>query len=263
MWDVADIQWWWRDGGYVDPARQLFLESGDGEARTMLLLSEAYATFDYEVFPGLEAAEAGLKVFDRGLRWLESLLLAQQADSVTFFVREDHSAFRRAAAEQGFEDLQRAYVQLALNMEAEPAGAAGNRSIHVRCIEDSDFIGGNPPVIRTPARDFARILKAPHYRAYQHLVAVGSENRVMGECIYWVDRANGIGVFEPVETRPEYRRRGVARALLMAGLSRMKGQGVKIAKVSHYSDNLAARNLYRSLGFGQVFNRIVYGRQLS
>lgn len=53
MWDVADIQWWWRDGGYEDPERQLFLESEDGDVHAMVLLSEAYKTFDYEVKPGL------------------------------------------------------------------------------------------------------------------------------------------------------------------------------------------------------------------
>lgn len=262
MWDVADIQWWWRDGGYEDPARQLFLETEvDGEARAMVLLSEAYATFDYEVLPGLEETPEGLNVFDAGLRWLEHLQTSQKVDRVEFFVHEDHTVFRRSAAEKGFKSLQKVYVQLALELETEQVAAApGDQSVLVRSVEDRDFVGEKPPVIRTPARNFARVKQAPLYERDQHLVAVGGENGVMGECIYWVDGANAIGVFEPVETKPEFRRQGVARALLIEGLRRMKDKGVKIAKVSHYSDNVPARRLYRSLGFREQFSRVVYGR---
>lgn len=263
MWDVADFQWWWRDGGYEDPERQLFLETKGGEVRAMVLLSEAYGTFDYEVLPGLEETAEGLKIFDAGLRWLKRLQLGQKAVRIQFFVCEDHAAFRRFAEVQGFEELNRGYVQLALVLQGKQAAAApGDNLIRVRCIEDRDFMDAKPPVLRTPARNFARVLQAPLYRRDQHLVAVGAENRVIGECIYWVDTENSIGVFEPVETKPEFRRKGVALALLNEGLRRMNLQGVRVAKVSHYSDNLPARNLYHSLGFSQLFSRLVYGNNL-
>lgn len=259
MWDVADFQWWWRDGGYEDPERQLFLETEGGEVLAIVLLSEAYGTFDYEVLPGLEETAKGLKVFEIGLRWLKRLQLSQRADSVQFFVREDHAAFGRLASEQGFEEFERSYVQLALGLQSRQAVPSQISPVRVRCIEDADFLGDRPPVLRTSSQKFARVLQTPLYRRDQHLVGVDAENTVVGECIYWVDTENSIGVFEPVETRPDQRRKGVARALLAEGLRRMIRQGVEVAKVSHYSDNLPARNLYRSLGFSKVFSRLVYG----
>lgn len=51
MWDVGDLHWWWRDDAYGEPSKQLFWEE-DGQTLGMLLLSDSFATFDYEVIPG-------------------------------------------------------------------------------------------------------------------------------------------------------------------------------------------------------------------
>jgi len=52
-----------------------------------------------------------------------------------------------------------------------------------------------------------------------------------------------------VATRPEYRRRGIARKLVEAGLDFIRGKGGKIAILDVIDANLPAYRLYQSLGF--------------
>jgi mycothiol synthase len=96
------------------------------------------------------------------------------------------------------------------------------------------------------------------YRPENHLTVADGNDRAVAESIYWADGSSGVGLFEPVETLAEHRRRGFGRALLAEGLRRMARSGLNVAKVSHYNDNVAGAALYRSVGFQRTFERIVY-----
>jgi len=48
---------------------------------------------------------------------------------------------------------------------------------------------------------------------------------------------------------PDYRNRGIGKKVLLAGLARLKSRGLQIAELTVYSDNKAARALYKSIGF--------------
>jgi hypothetical protein len=47
----------------------------------------------------------------------------------------------------------------------------------------------------------------------------------------WPDDENGVGLFEPVGTRPEFRRRGLGTAVCMIGLQRLYEEGMRYAVV--------------------------------
>ena len=48
---------------------------------------------------------------------------------------------------------------------------------------------------------------------------------------------------------PDYRGTGIGRGLLLAGLSYLKGQGLRVAQLTVDSENKVADALYRSVGF--------------
>ena len=56
-------------------------------------------------------------------------------------------------------------------------------------------------------------------------------------------------IITAVATRPEYRRRGIARQLVQAGLDFIRDKGGKLAILDVIADNLPAYKLYQSLGF--------------
>ncbi len=64
--------------------------------------------------------------------------------------------------------------------------------------------------------------------------------------------ANRYAVFEPVCTHPGHRQRGLAKALMLEGLRRVRSLGAQIVEVST-GDAGAANALYDSIGFTEYY----------
>jgi ribosomal protein S18 acetylase RimI-like enzyme len=94
----------------------------------------------------------------------------------------------------------------------------------------------------------------PGYTPELDLVAVSDDGTFASYCICWLDPVSKIGEFEPVGTRAAYRGKGLGKALMLAGLRRLKATGMQTAIVYSVSSNEAARKLYESVGFA-VYNR--------
>ena len=97
---------------------------------------------------------------------------------------------------------------------------------------------------------YKEFMHAPGYESELDLVAEAPDGRFGAYCICWLDQANGIGLLEPVGTRPGSRRRGLARAVVLEGLRRMMARGAHTTVVCFEGDNEPARRLYESVGFG-------------
>jgi len=69
---------------------------------------------------------------------------------------------------------------------------------------------------------------------------------------------NTVGEFEPVGTHPEYRRRGLARALNLFGLRRLREAGAEHAIVGCRGDDdyPIPRRLYASVGFRELSRQL-------
>lgn len=83
----------------------------------------------------------------------------------------------------------------------------------------------------------------------EHELVVDAAGTVAAFTVLWPDRLSRVGLFEPVGTRPAFQRRGLARALMLAGLHELRRRGMHTARVEHAAANLPAGALYRSLGF--------------
>ena len=96
---------------------------------------------------------------------------------------------------------------------------------------------------------YKEFMRAPGYDLELDLVAEAPDGRFGAYCNCWMDHANGVGELEPVGTRPGFRRRGLAKAVVLEGLRRMKVHGAHTALVCFEGDNAPARRLYESVGF--------------
>ncbi len=77
---------------------------------------------------------------------------------------------------------------------------------------------------------------------------------VVAFCTAWFDEQNQIGYFEPVGTSSDCRRRGFAKILLNEGFRLLQSLGASVVYLGHSSDNVAAGQLYESIGL-QVFDQ--------
>ncbi len=74
---------------------------------------------------------------------------------------------------------------------------------------------------------------------------------------------NAVGLFEPVDTHPDFQRKGLGKAVMAEGMRRMKAAGMRRAIVGFDPNNVAALALYTSLGFRATCYFVWYRKQVS
>jgi ribosomal protein S18 acetylase RimI-like enzyme len=110
----------------------------------------------------------------------------------------------------------------------------------------------------------ARTLARPEYLRALDLVAVAPDGRLAAFCIGWLHRGPGSeisGQIEPLGVHAGFRRQGLGRSILAAGLRRLQQHGA--ASVAVETDNYrdAAFALYTSVGFQVVEDVLVYRKE--
>jgi GNAT superfamily N-acetyltransferase len=99
------------------------------------------------------------------------------------------------------------------------------------------------------AESYSQVMASPGYAPQRELFIQAADGVLVAFTVIWYDHRNATGLFEPVGTHKEYRRRGFGRALMLLGMQRMAAAGMKLATVAHFGQNDAARRLYQSCGF--------------
>lgn len=97
------------------------------------------------------------------------------------------------------------------------------------------------------ATAYESLRASPVYRPDLDLVVVAPDGALVANCICWADERSGIGTFEPMGTHPDFRGRRLARALLAEGLRRLRGLGLRRARISTAHFNTSAISAYSSI----------------
>jgi GNAT superfamily N-acetyltransferase len=92
-------------------------------------------------------------------------------------------------------------------------------------------------------------MESPGYAPERELVIQAPDGTFTAFTVIWYDHLNRTGLFEPVGTHKDHRRRGFGRAIIMYGMQQMAAAGMEFATVAHFGDNVAARGLYQACGF--------------
>jgi len=105
---------------------------------------------------------------------------------------------------------------------------------------------------------YERLMTSPGYSAEREFVVAAADGRLVAFCVTWPDTVNLAGLFEPVAVHPDYRRLGLGRAVMRAGMLAMREWGMRYAEVTYGVDNPASGPLYRSEGFEPIERVILY-----
>ncbi|MCP4429041.1 MAG: GNAT family N-acetyltransferase, partial [Chloroflexi bacterium] len=98
---------------------------------------------------------------------------------------------------------------------------------------------------------------APCFRQDLDLVAVAPDGSFAAYVGIPYDEATRHGIFEPVCTHPDHQRKGLARAVMVDGLHRLKTLGAQDVTVET-GDMIPANRLYDSLGFTETMKGFVW-----
>jgi predicted N-acetyltransferase YhbS len=101
--------------------------------------------------------------------------------------------------------------------------------------------GDRPPENNLDAR--RKMQSGPNYRKDLAIVVQAPDGEFVAFCGMWYVPAQRYACVEPVATDPDYRRRGLGRAVVMEGVRRCAAEGATVAYVG--SD----QEFYKALGF--------------
>ncbi len=239
MWEAADVQWWWRTPQRSDEVEQLFWLDEDGPVAGVLLTSTVNDSWQCDpVFvPGL-----GL---EPDVVWARALEQAEHVSTGFVVPVSDDSVYVESARRSG---LSPDYRDSTGWMDAT-----------------------DRPVVSTPVHGFTLVdrtqrLDVPHHMRHRNghsvqqrleqcslydpgldLAVETTEGRVAGYSLYWFDPRTKVGLVEPVRVEDEFQRRGLASAMLTAGIARLVARGAERVKISYGSQ--AAARTYQGVGF--------------
>lgn len=112
------------------------------------------------------------------------------------------------------------------------------------------------------------IMTSPEYDPLLDLVVQDSEGHLAAFCVCQIDESenemNGekSGLTDPIGVHPDFRNRGLAKALLNEGFVLLKLRGMDFAMLGTSSDNLAMINLAKSAGFWETDRKLWFSREV-
>lgn len=231
-------------------AGRFWLQDGEPVAVALLTWWSHAWGLDLLVVPGAdvdvdEVWQHGLRTVDEvGAEAVESLVdVADEASTARLaaagFVAGDRSGSLRGAPSdlEPVRDLPDGYV-------------LADRS--TRPDEPHPMAGRNGPDVAE------RLARCSLYDPALDLAVLAPDGSVAGYALCWGDPVTRIGLVEPVRVEDAHSGRGVAKAVVGAGLRRLAGRGATSLRVGWQSEQ--AHGLYRSLGLRHEVAQVTYRR---
>jgi GNAT superfamily N-acetyltransferase len=242
VWEAADLQWWWRTPRPSDGIDQLFWIDDDGPVAGVVLTDWGRAWgCDPIVVPGVSTVPLPT-VWARAVEAVDALGL----EAVEVLARDDDSELRSLLAGAGFvaDDYQSGITWM--NAEDRPEVVALPEGF-VLVDRAQETIRPHPMRKRNGEEVEARLLQSSLYDPALDLAVEVVDGQAAGYALFWLDPVTEVGLVEPMRVEDAYQRRGLARAMLTAGLDRLAKRGARRLKVGYATD--VARGLYVGAGF--------------
>jgi ribosomal protein S18 acetylase RimI-like enzyme len=209
------------------------------------------------------------ELLDGVLDWFEEA--AQGSPFETTALADDAPAVERLVA-RGYEKAVGApwfaYLLRDLSDVPEPEAPDGYTLTAVRGEEDVERRAEVHRAAWEPSRHTVEscrdVMRAWPYRPELDCVAEAPDGSFASYVLAWYDDENRLGELEPVGTVPAHRRRGLARAVSLYALQRLRDAGAERAIVLPRGDDgyPIPKLLYESIGF-RLHSRSVAFRKAS
>ncbi len=231
----------------------------------------------------LDRAEAQRRTLPEAYPWLVDLLnMEEWAEAVahpkqpqpgdglwlTAIASEKDTARVEALRARGFEATRHFQPEYRFDLSGEipaPELPDGYRVRHVREGELEERVATHRDAWVGSSWTLERYLdlrKSPAYDPELDLVVETPEGGFASCCICWADPGSGMGMFEPVGTRPSARGKGVTRAMIHEGFRRLRARGITVALEGTAGFNHPAQALYEGAGYIRTGSKRTFMKRL-
>ncbi|MEO5576546.1 MAG: GNAT family N-acetyltransferase [Gaiellaceae bacterium] len=241
FWEAADLQWWWRSPRRSDAVDQLFWVR-DGDPVAAVVLTDWGRAWGCD--PMLVSGSSNVPLSDVWSRAIEAIT-ELDLETVEVLARDDDVELVRLLAEAGFVAGDHSGTTW-MNAEDRP-GVAEPPAGFALVDRLSDASRPHPMRRRNGEAVEARLRQCSLYDPALDLAFEATNGEIAGYALFWLDPVTDVGLVEPMRVEAPYQRRGLARALLTAGLDRLAQRGARRLKVGYSTE--AARSLYVGAGF--------------
>lgn len=240
-WEAADLQWWWRTPRRSDAIDQVFWVDDEGPVAAVVLTDWGRAWgCDPIVLPG--AAVPLAAVWTRAIGAIDGLGL----EAVEVLARDDNAELTGLLTGSGFvaDDKRGGITWMDAQHRPEVAALAEGFVL----VDRAHATTRPHPMRRRSGEEVeARLRQCSLYDPTLDLAVETADGEVAGYALFWFDPVTEVGLVEPMRVEDAYQRRGLARAMLTAGLDRLAQHGARRLKVGYGTD--VARRLYTGAGF--------------
>ena len=242
LWEAADLQWWWRTPRRSDAVGHIFWIDDEGPVAGVVLTDWGRAwACDPIVVPGISTVTLPT-IWARALEAVNALGLR----AVEVLARDDDLELQGLLAGAGFAaDEYRSGITW-MNAPDRPEVAALPEEFAL--VDRTGSTTRLHPMRRRSGDGVeARLMQCSLYDPDLDFAVEAADGPVAGYALFWFDPVTEVGLLEPMRVEDAYQRRGLARAMLTAGLDRLAAQGARRLKVGYATDVACA--LYTGAGF--------------
>ena len=241
-WEAADLQWWWRTPRRSDAIDQLFWIDDEGPVAGVVLTDWTRVWgCDPIVVPGVSSAPLP-RIWAGAVEAIDALGL----EAVEVLARDDDVELLGLLARSGFAAGDDRSGITWMNAEDRPEVAALPDGF-VLVDRAQQTTKPHPMQRRSGEGVQARLRQCSLYDPALDLAVEAADGQAAGYALFWFDPVTEVGLVEPMRVEDAYQRRGLARAMLTAGLDRLAKRGARRLKVCYGTDE--ARALYEGAGF--------------
>ena len=253
--DPADMFHYWLDEG--------------GEIGAFAILSPQRGFIDLQVAPDWQHSERHIAI----LRYCEreTLRVAQRYDKpikeITVEAFDCDPAYIAFLEAQGYGEGKLAITitrhDLTQLPDADlPAGFHFHQATAADAARLAD-VHNHSFTNKWDAEAYGAVFRSPHME--MELVVIAPDGRCAAFTNLWIDTVNRSLLFEPVGTHSDFRRLGIAKALMVHALRLMQAEhGINCAYVGHEppTKKPASGALYAAVGFKRLYDVYDYSRRL-
>jgi len=241
LWEAADLQWWWRTPRRSDAIDQVFWIDAEGPVTGVVLTDwDRVWGCDPIVVPGAAVPRAA--VWARAVEAIDGLGLK----AVEVLAGDDDVELLDLLAGTGFAAGDERSGITWMDAANRPAVTALQEGFAL--VDRARAVTGPHPMRRRNGEGVeARLLMSSLYDPALDLAVETADGETAGYALFWCDPVTKVGLVEPMRVEDAFQRRGLARAMLTAGLDRLAKRGARRLKVGYATD--VARGLYVGAGF--------------